>query len=263
MKIAPFTIKRLKLDAARLRVRSHPVTGPNDPPDDVFPGYFVVSTAPPNIEEAKPPTEEGAYLAKRGIEAIARDLHRIQQDPTIDEPAELMIAVHGYNTEVTNVRAWYSDIYRYIAQDDKAIRRRRNLVFIGYRWSSERLSFGPKHLWANLRALPNVPQAILALGISVIAIAWGWTLFYGPIHRLPVGWLDGWLNTWWGNFLAQGLFSGAIAFTVMILTLFVLRLSSYFRDVYRALNFGVPDLTELIRQIDQAVIDLRVDDLYK
>ena len=35
----------------------------------------------------------------------------------------------------------------------------------------------------------------------------------------------------------------------------------YFRDVYRAINFAVPDLTELVRQIDQAVIDLEVKEI--
>ena len=49
----------------------------------------------------------------------------------------------------------------------------------------------------------------------------------------------------------------------MIATLLVLRTTVYFRDVYRAINFGVPDLTELIRQIDQAVVDLRVADLHQ
>ncbi len=36
----------------------------------------------------------------------------------------------------------------------------------------------------------------------------------------------------------------------------MLRVSVYFRDVYREINFAVPDLTELIRQIDKAVMGL-------
>ena len=48
---------------------------------------------------------------------------------------------------------------------------------------------------------------------------------------------------------------------MMIVTLLILRVTVYFRDVYRAINFAVPDLTELVRQIDQAVVNLRVEEL--
>ena len=41
----------------------------------------------------------------------------------------------------------------------------------------------------------------------------------------------------------------------ILLALILLRLSTYFRDNYRATNFGVPDLVELLRQVDQAVFN--------
>ncbi|MCA1990517.1 MAG: hypothetical protein LDL41_00495 [Coleofasciculus sp. S288] len=43
----------------------------------------------------------------------------------------------------------------------------------------------------------------------------------------------------------------------IILALILLRLSTYFRDNYRATNYGVPDLVELIRQLDLAVVQMR------
>ncbi|MEO1396502.1 MAG: alpha/beta hydrolase [Cyanobacteria bacterium J06634_5] len=253
MNIAPFKIKKLSLDGAQLRVETRTILGNEKDAkssDADFPGYFVVSTAPPNIEDAEPTTTASIAQATGGLEAIARDLHRIQSDPTIEEPAELVIAVHGYNTLEVNVREWYTDIYRYIARTDRNIRHRRNLVFVGYRWSSERLSAKPRHLWNNLRALPDVPQFILGIGGALVILYWGWTLLYGL----------SWLGTR-QNVLLQLGFSLAIATTMIISTLLILRITGYFRDVYRAINFGVPDLTELIRQIDRAVINERVEDL--
>jgi len=249
MEIAPFNIKKLVLDSTRLRVLTQPVDEKTFRDD--FPAYLVVSTAPHNIDEEMPsPPKDSVAKAKEGLAAIARDIHRIQKDETITVPPEIVIAVHGYNTEEKGIRAWYSDIYRYIAQDDKHIRQRDNLVFIGYRWSSEKVSIRPLHLWRNLRALPDVPQALLGIGLVFMLTYWGWSFLLEPIW-----------NNRWAELLGVTLLSAAVAISVMILTLLVLRVTVYFRDVYRALNFGVPDLTELVRQIDQAVIDLRVEEL--
>ncbi len=256
MKIAPFRIQKLTFDAAKMRVKTDAVNGRGDRihPErsaDDFPAYLVTSTAPHNIDEIDAPPEDSVAQTQKGLMAIACTLHRIQNDPTIAEPPELVVAVHGYNTEEEGIRAWYSDIYRYIAQDDRQIRQRRNLVFIGYRWSSERLSLRPRHLWRNLRALPEVPQGVLASGLALVLLYWSWAGFGRPMGRAGFAY----------NLLIEGGLSGAIALTVMILTLLILRLSVYFRDVYRAINFGVPDLTELLRQIDQAVIDLRNEEI--
>lgn len=260
MKIAPFRIQKLTLDTAKMRVKTGAVNGhgdrthpanPKHSADD-FPAYLVTSTAPHNIDESiEGPSEDSVVQTQKGLMAIAHTLHRIQSDPTITEPAELVVAVHGYNTEEKGIHAWYSDIYRYIAQDDRQIRQRRNLVFIGYRWSSERFSLRPRHLWSNLRALPEVPQGLLASGLVLVLLYWGWAGFGRPMGRTGFVY----------NLLIEGGLSVAIALTVTILTLLLLRLSVYFRDVYRAINFGVPDLTELLRQIDQTVIDLRNEEI--
>ncbi len=249
MEIAPFKIKRLVLDASRLRVRTQAVDKRTR--RDEFPAYMVVSTAPNNIDEEMPsPPPDSVDQAKQGLAAIAQELHRIQTDPNIEAAPELVIAVHGYNTEEKGIRAWYSDIYRYIAQDDNQVRCRKNLVFVGYRWSSEKISAHPKHLWRNLRALPDVPQALLAVALVFMLVYWGWSFLFEPL------WHSG-----WADLLGITLLSAAVAMAMMIVTLLILRVTVYFRDVYRAINFGVPDLTELVRQIDQAVIDLRVEAL--
>ena len=246
----------MTLDSIRRRVKMYalPSRKPLDPRNkDDLPGYFVMSTAPYNTDEqiAVGPDAVSEMQAKAGIRAIAQDLHRIETDQSITALPELLIAVHGYNTEENGIRAWYSDMYRHIAQDDKFIRSQRNLVFVGYRWSSERLSVKLANVWANTRALPDVPQAFLALSILIVLCYWGWTILWGH----PQG-----MNRWLGLSL-QAAFGGAIAITMIVLTLLLLRITGYFRDVYRAINFGVPDLTELIRQIDQAVVELRAESL--
>ncbi|MEL6551913.1 MAG: hypothetical protein AAFQ63_00430 [Cyanobacteria bacterium J06621_11] len=249
MEIAPFKIKKLVLDQARLRVNTQFVDKKSDRDD--FPAYLVVSTAPHNIDEdMSNPAADSVKQAKQGLIAIAQQLHRIQQDPTITDAPELVIAVHGYNTTKEGIRSWYGDIYRHIAQDDKHIKSRKNLVFVGYRWSSERVSARPMHLWQNLRALPDVPQALLGIGLVFMLIYWSWSFFLDPI------WTNGWADLAGVTFL-----SAAVAMSMMIVTLLILRVTVYFRDVYRAINFAVPDLTELVRQIDQAVVDLRVEEL--
>jgi len=257
MSIAPYKIRRMTLDGARQRVKMHSlVSHPNVKAANQadLPGYFVMSTAPCNTDDKAAfatSKNNSEAQARAGIRAIAQDLHRIETDETIAEPPELTVAVHGYNTEENGIRAWYSDMYRHVAQDDLHIRSQRNLVFVGYRWSSERLSVKLSHLWTNMRALPEVPQAFLALGLLVVLSYWGWALLWGHSQGA---------NRWLGLFF-QACFGSAIASTMLILTLLLLRITGYFRDVYRAINFGVPDLTELIRQIDQAVVELRAEDL--
>lgn len=44
----------------------------------------------------------------------------------------------------------------------------------------------------------------------------------------------------------------------IVLTLVGLRLVVYFRDTYRATRFGVPDLVELIRQIDKSTFEIKL-----
>ncbi len=240
-------------------------------------GYAVTSTAPCNTDEKVKTSDSvdcSVAQAEQGVRAIAQDLHRIKNDPTLRDAPQLVIAVHGYNTAESNIREWYHDIFRYAAQDDKYIRQHRNLVFVGYRWSSERILFTPAHLWANIGALPSVPKALLAmapllLGLSfftLLADAWR---SLRPMAYTASPLTDG-LNRIFDPQSVSGL-AGTVVFALfkillgsamMIATamavLLLLRLLGYFRDVYRAINFAVPDLTELIRQIDQAVIDLEV-----
>ncbi len=47
---------------------------------------------------------------------------------------------------------------------------------------------------------------------------------------------------------------------MLVASLFILRIIVYFRDSFRALNFGVPDLVEFIRQLDLGLVKRKIHD---
>lgn len=197
-------------------------------------GYYVTSTAPINVEDMPAPQKEEDVATK--IREVARFL--------VDSPApELVISIHGYGTQREDARKRYDRIYKYASE---LYKDKKTHVFFGYLWPSEKPTgtkdpdmpneqLGDKIRYA-FQALPIVPSRIFWGGLAV-AIA---TL----LLLLPIFFLN-WL-------LAPVLFLATISFSVL-LALILLRLSTYFRDNYRATNYGVPDLVELLRQVDQAV----------
>ncbi|MEA5450895.1 alpha/beta hydrolase [Leptolyngbya sp. CCNP1308] len=205
-----------------------------------IPGYFVMSSAPPNIEEAEESSEIIQRQSAQGIDDIADHLHRMMAN-TADGTAELVITVHGYNTSRSGVEAWYKNIFKYINRHDPAIAAHNNRVFVGYRWPSENVALrNPKKILQALQALPPLPRdvlmtgAICALALLILEL----TVFGETIAGFVI------------SFLLVLLF----VLGTLMLALVVLRLVVYFRDSYRADNFGVLDLVELLRQIDQAIV---------
>lgn len=218
-------------------------------PDERVPGFFAVSTAPANIEdagesdpikplkEAKPeqwqdveaivPGTQAAATATQepppGIAAIVEQLRLKTQN--WQTAVDLVIAIHGYNMDVLSVKNWHSEIWRYVNSITHD-----NAVFVGYRWPSETFR-NPGNIVGALRSLP------VLLGV----------LFYGGIAAaVALALVLSQISFWFvlATFLAS-----------IVITLLLLRLTVYFRDSYRATNFGVPDLVEMIRQLDVAVRD--------
>lgn len=234
------------------------------------PGYFVFSTAPFNTEDGEAkliidltPTmqdliqeqivseqvagREKVELPIRevnssdhpemrqqnfdaAIGAIAKDLSEAAKYGT----PELVIAIHGYNTEQTNVRRWYKKIFQYVNQKPP-LKQKKNLVFIGYRWSSERIGFDRDSFVIALNALPIVPLFLLIGGVfsALLCLIWA---------NAGVG--------QWTTLLPTLLLFLVTAIASIIFSLVLLRIIVYFRDNYRASNFAVLDLVELIRQLD-------------
>ncbi|MBV9386552.1 MAG: alpha/beta hydrolase [Chroococcidiopsidaceae cyanobacterium CP_BM_ER_R8_30] len=102
--------------------------------------------------------------------------------------------------------------------------------------------------------LIGIIPAIAALGILKIGDA------EKLLPGLPIGigiaaLLLTWLfrHLWQQAILSLGLVLFGFGFT-LIFTLIGLRLATYFRDQYRAANYAVLDMVELIRQLDQAIL---------
>jgi Alpha/beta hydrolase of unknown function (DUF900) len=165
---------------------------------------------------------------KEAISSIANDLKQAANHGT----PELVIAVHGYSTEQTNVQRWYKKIFQYVNQE-MPLKDKKNLVFVGYRWSSEQFGlFSLESIWIALQALPLLPKIIL-VGVGLIA-------FLCFI----------WANVTVWDLLPTLFLALMTAIASIVVSLVILRVIVYFRDNYRANNFAVPDLVELIRLLD-------------
>ncbi len=224
-----------------------------------IPGYFVASTAPINVEgdnlsasrqqvhscqPAAPQQEE------QSLNEIAEGLFYKVVKPSRNQEdfVELIISVNGFSNSVKATRTRVEDIYNYINNDkSKQIQQKaHNLMYIGYRWPSEPL-VGDHSWWFEkaynaLAVLPLLPRFILFFGFVSILFSLGFDLH---------------------DFLINPFLSFLFSIIVLILatmfffvvSLVILRLAIYFRDYYRATNYGVPDLVELIRQLDKALVN--------
>ena len=129
--------------------------------------------------------------------------------------------VHGFNTPRDRVLELYDKVRTALVADTQIFDlARRRIVCIGYRWPSERV-FSDRN---TIGATPNA--ALVALGVVFVVLV---------------------LLAIWTAHLAALL---AILTAGTIVMAAALRGMVYFRDVYRATNNGVPDLVEVIRQID-------------
>lgn len=209
-------------------------------------GYLVSSTAPNNVEDVpsrsalQPPglapslrLEAGDGVPGEGnrrvLQELASALHAGGDSP------EIIIAVHGFSNNLQAAVHWYSDIYNHLSRHP--VLAQRNLVFLGYRWPSERpLDPLRGSLSGAVKALPTLPRGLLAF-CTLLSLA----LFIG-VRFLPS--------------LASWLFAAAFLPLLLVGLLFALvaeRVVVYFRDGYRASYFATPDLVDFIRDLDDAL----------
>ena len=224
--------------------------------DDQIPNalfYYIESTAPDSVEQrvdpgGEPPDGLRSVDPDEAVKEIAATLTP-ENDPGVR--ANLVVMVHGFNTPRDRALDFYGKALEALEKDkDKLFGdAARRTVFVGYRWPSERIG---SVLSSSVSALPAFPLilligAALTLGICVWLIS--------AILKL-VGVVETDVTH---NLLAMV----AVVCVLLILaavTLALLRGIVYFRDVYRATNYGVPDLVEVIRQIDREVVQ-RLRDL--
>jgi hypothetical protein len=203
-----------------------------------IPTYFIESTAPDNVDDAPTPA------------AAIPGLSPIDADDAIDEIAShlsgadqpnLVVMVHGFNNPQPDVLRMYDGASRAI-EGDAFISKQKGLVCVGYRWPSE-------NILAPLRscraALPTLPRWVFWFGVilgicGLIAMA---ARFLSNAQYPDLALVTG-----------HVLIVIGLAASGLVLCALLLRIIVYFRDTYRATNYGVPDLIEIIRQIDRKII---------
>ena len=215
-------------------------------PSVPFPAYFVRSTAPINVEDQVADGSADGDRSNAALAELTAHLKRYQAD------AEVLVMVHGYNTGADNVRYWYRNAAQEIARRYPQVPK--GLVVVGYRWSSEQMN-GDESGNVNAKrksALESLPKIMnMVYGISRVGAIVGIVgSFVGYV-------LLGFKGVNWIFMLAffSGLFTVSVVLFVPLLTLFALRVSNYFRDTFRANQYGVSDLVELIRQLDDGLVE--------
>jgi Alpha/beta hydrolase of unknown function (DUF900) len=221
--------------------------------------YLVASNAPISVEmvEQKDDNVQNNYSQSKSqqtcetIQEIAKFLIKHQE-------AEIVIHVHGYNTGEKEFAGWVKDIYQYIVED-KFINKKK-IIFIGYRWPSESIALkkdedSQSFLTNFLNAMKSLPIFFRTIfDSSIRGIIASFTLVL--LFLIPFTGTALLLNN--PNFLVSLLVFVTAFFTFLfgfVFSAILLRSTIYFRDSYRAVNYGVPDLVELIRQIDNAIVE--------
>jgi pimeloyl-ACP methyl ester carboxylesterase len=197
-------------------------------------GLQLVSTAPVDVGRDAPP-DPPAPLQADGMtpwgervgatDALGRLVVRLKgsEDPT------LIVQIHGYNNPPSAEDTMYSQCFETVG---KVFAGRSDVVYVGYRWPSER-ALAPALWLSSFLALPALLVVMLLLGIGCLA---AWRFDSGLRHfwhvALPV------------IGVISMAFPGVCA---------AFRIVTYWRDGYRAGAFGSPDLVEFLRQLDKAL----------
>lgn len=215
------------------------------PQNWAIPGFFVHSTAPTNVEDDVPDQRDET---KPSVQTIVDQLY--ENSRLHPQDTDVVIAIHGYNTGKVDADAsdsmlesWYRPLGLYVNEDPFLRQYGNRSVFLGYRWPSETLKKKKIRLEA-LRALPVLLSRVLGIGLAVVILS------FIAFAFVPAQW-----NLFFTILIAISIFA-----TTIVVSLFLLRISVYFRDSYRAVQFGVPDLVELIRQLDQGLVERKMSE---
>jgi hypothetical protein len=194
------------------------------------PGYYISSTAAINIEDNPLPIDNTLVAAR--INGIA-DYLIASSEP------QIVISIHGYGTQRSDAQQRYQKIHKYAA----TVCKPQTSVFLGYLWPSEKPTGDPS-LGSSFQT--KLGDAVNALPVLLSGVISG-SLIISLIVAILL------LRTDDFNALLTPILMASVLTFSTVLVLILLRLSTYFRDNYRATNYGVLDLVELVRQLDQAV----------
>ena len=247
--------------------------------------YLVASTSAIR-QGADPLRRKDEFEASAALDALARELREAFVAGGGEKPVAVTLKVHGFNTrrkdfeaEVLcdadpNLRFAPSSSRRPPDVDpDRETFRPGDRFFIGYRWPSEGM-LTPGSIRDTAVSLVHSPLiGLFLLLLPAIALLWLGCLQGFLDHALPgvalgtrvlvdaghsmvmaadraapaLGGLLALLLAPYGEACAAATLLGAG------LLFLVLRLSTYLRDRYRALHYGIPDLGEFLRALEERV----------
>jgi pimeloyl-ACP methyl ester carboxylesterase len=198
-----------------------------------IPTYFIESTAPDNVDDTVvvPPILPPELKPIDPDQAVRQIAAELVNGP---EP-NLVVMVHGFNNPEPDVLQMYTAAARAI-EADAAVRNRKGLVCVGYRWPSEKIGEPIDGTW---NALPTLPTWILYSGVALMVLPF---LLFGR------------------GFLNHIVSIAGLVLAGLVLAAALLRTIVYFRDTYRATNYGAPDLVQIIRAIQGEIIQQRGHD---
>jgi len=209
--------------------------------DVSIPIYFIESTAPNNVDDTDK-ISTGPLPHLQLIPDSDDAVRQIAADLAKGNHPNLVVMVHGFNNPKAEVLKTYTAAAIAVNRD-QAIRDREGLVCLGYRWPSEKMGQPWHGTWD---AMPTLPTWILYLGAILSIVPFLYFYFAPDILR------------YLRNIVADHLVTmSGLTLAGLVLTAALLRLIVYFRDNYRASNYGVPDLIQIIRAIDREIMKRR------
>lgn len=209
-----------------------------------IPTYFIESTAPNNVDDTAPaPPPDTPDLTPVDSDAAVQQIAAALVEG--DDP-NLVVMVHGFNNPEPAVLRMYTGAATAIAQDPE-ISRRRGLVCVGYRWPSESMGTPLSGSWD---ALPTLPTWLLYFGVALVLFSF--PLFYFASGAREA--LTELLRAFWNPGVVHIVTMLGWTVAGLVLMAVLLRAIVYFRDNYRATNYGVPDLIQVIRAIDSEIV---------
>ena len=215
------------------------------------PAFFIESTAPNNVDDTVPSNVAGVAGQLEPIDDPDKAIAQIADALAEKRSANLVVMVHGFNNPRPNVLEMYARAAAAI-NGDPALRN-AGAVCVGYRWPSERM-------WgifpSSFTAAPPVVTAILLCSLVLLLPALQNWLFPNYLSSLP-GFISAALDFLRTANFVHATSVIALGCFILICMLIVLRACVYYRDVYRAINYGVPDLIQIIRSIDSAIVERR------
>ena len=146
---------------------------------------------------------------------------------------KLVLDIHGYNNSYDQV--FNRALKAADDEDFQNLLQKSGAVYCYYRWPSETI-FQPLKIHSRMAKYRIAPLAGLLVLLPILIV-------YG-VHR--------WLSPTLGD--AVSLAFAAMLASVVI-GFWLLKESVYFRDWYRAINYGSMDLVEFVRHLDKALHD--------